>query len=177
MLENFWISHAQHNSLATSSTVPRVPSTIYRPIQPCRSTLSVRCYDRRELPSDGRRRLTPSTTSNSPQTYWLALLAKNTMGPAKSWGCPHLPAGIRSEICLNRTGSARSFSFLAIETSVRKIVRGTDGTDPEEDLRWCKKDKEACEAMCSLPIDQPQDFAHESLLYVINGNITSTLRN
>lgn len=55
---------------------------------------------------------TPSTTNNSPQTYWLALLARNTTGPAKSAGSPHLPAGMRSEIWRRRTGSARSFSFL-----------------------------------------------------------------
>ena len=45
-----------------------------------------------------RKRHTPSTTNNSPHTYWLALLAKNTTGPTKSAGSPHLPAGMRSDI-------------------------------------------------------------------------------
>lgn len=57
-------------------------------------------------------RLTPSTRSISPETYWLAVLARNTTGPAKSLGSPHLPAGIRSEIWRWRVGSAISFSFL-----------------------------------------------------------------
>ena len=57
--------------------------------------------------------LTPSTTNSSPQTYRLASLARKTIGPAKSFGCPHLPAGIRSEICCSLTGSFNNFSFLA----------------------------------------------------------------
>ena len=47
---------------------------------------------------ENRLERTPSTTNNSPQTYWLALLAKNIIGPIKSAGSPHLPAGIRSDI-------------------------------------------------------------------------------
>lgn len=36
----------------------------------------------------------PSTTSISPVTYALALLARNSAGPMKSSGAPHLPPGI-----------------------------------------------------------------------------------
>ena len=55
---------------------------------------------------------TPSTTRSSPQTYWLALLARKTTGPAKSLGSPQRAAGIRSDIWRRRIGSANSFSFL-----------------------------------------------------------------
>jgi hypothetical protein len=59
--------------------------------------------------------LTPSTTRISPQTYWLARLARKTTGPAKSLGSPQRPAGMRSDIWRKRTGSASSFSFLGRE--------------------------------------------------------------
>ena len=55
---------------------------------------------------------TPSTTRISPLTYWLASLARNTIGPAKSCGWPQRPAGMRSEIWRRRVGSARSLVFL-----------------------------------------------------------------
>ncbi len=41
-------------------------------------------------------------TTISPLTYPLALLANHTTGPLKSSGSPHLPAGMRSRICLAR---------------------------------------------------------------------------
>ena len=63
--------------------------------------------------------LTPSTTSTSPHTYWLAALARKTTGPAKSRGSPHRPAGMRSEIWRSRTGSCSSFSFLSEVAGVR----------------------------------------------------------
>ena len=56
--------------------------------------------------------LTPSTTRISPQTYWLARLARKTIGPAKSNGSPQRAAGMRSVIWRKRTGSANNFSFL-----------------------------------------------------------------
>jgi hypothetical protein len=59
-----------------------------------------------------RTRPTPSTTRISPDTYWLAREARKTAGPAKSAGVAQRPAGMRSEICRRRTGSASSRSFL-----------------------------------------------------------------
>ena len=82
---------------------------IHRPNHPLRR---VRYGDECE---NERETLTPSTTNSSPQTYRLASLARKTMGPAKSFGCPHRPAGIRSEICCNLTGSFNNFSFLVGE--------------------------------------------------------------
>ena len=79
---------------------------IHRPNHPLRRVrYGYECEKERET-------LTPSTTNSSPQTYLLALLARKTTGPAKSFGCPHRPAGIRSEICRNLTGSFNNFSFL-----------------------------------------------------------------
>jgi len=50
------------------------------------------------------------------------------MGPAKSSGRPHRPAGMRSEIWRKRVGSARSFSFLyglgEFYVSIRVEVKG-----------------------------------------------------
>jgi len=79
---------------------------IHRPNHPLRRVrYGYECENEHET-------LTPSTTKSSPQTYRLALLARKTTGPARSFGCPHLPAGIRSEICCNLTGSFNNFSFL-----------------------------------------------------------------
>lgn len=83
-----------------------LPGTL--PAHPTLSSRIISLPDARQM----SRVRTPSTTSSSPHTYWLALLARKTTGPAKSFGSPHLPAGIRSEICRRRTGSCRSFSFL-----------------------------------------------------------------
>lgn len=69
---------------------------------------------REKTPETEEAALTPSTTTSSPHTYWLAALARNTTGPAKSRGWPHRPAGMRSEIWRRHTGSASSFSFLCI---------------------------------------------------------------
>lgn len=80
---------------------------LHSPAQPSLETCKIGCECENEYET-----LTPSTTNSSPQTYWLALLARKTIGPAKSFGCPHLPAGIRSEICCDLTGSFNSFSFL-----------------------------------------------------------------
>lgn len=56
----------------------------------------------------------PSTTSVCPLTYPPPLPARNTTGPLKSSGTPHLPAGIRSSIPLFRPSSPRSASFISV---------------------------------------------------------------
>lgn len=58
----------------------------------------------------------PSTTSVCPLTYPPALPAKNTTGPLKSPGTPHLPAGILSLILLNRPSSLSSAVFISVST-------------------------------------------------------------
>ena len=79
--------------------------------------------------------LTPSTTNSSPQTYWLAPLAKNTTGPAKSFGSPQRPAGIRSLIWRRRVGSLSSFSFLSSFQSVNvALFIGTCGSVERRDV-------------------------------------------
>lgn len=102
--------------------------------------------------------LTPSTTSNSPHTYWLALLARKTTGPAKSFGSPHLPAGIRSEIWRRRTGSVRSCSFLVYEVS----WIGSKGT------RHVKLEGQKCQKWGEwAPADgKGRDIAELKLFYV-----------
>lgn len=57
----------------------------------------------------------PSTTKHSPLTYPLAFSdAKNTTGPLKSSGLPHLPAGIRSIICFALVSSLINALFISV---------------------------------------------------------------
>lgn len=56
----------------------------------------------------------PSTVTISPLTYNDARLASHTTAPLKSSGSPHRPAGIRTMICSDLTGSFISASFMSV---------------------------------------------------------------
>lgn len=56
----------------------------------------------------------PSTTKVCPLTYAPALLAKNKVGPLKSSGTPHRPAGILSEMLRSLSGLLSRASFMSV---------------------------------------------------------------
>lgn len=56
------------------------------------------------------------------------------MGPAKSSGLPHLPAGIRSDIWRKRTGSASKREFLEefIRNYISSMITETENVEKEK---------------------------------------------
>lgn len=112
----FFISQISHRGPTTNALQSKCNANenkigITREVQNRKQKRNTRDL-KRTFHNESEKGLTPSTTNSSPHMYWLALLARNTTGPAKSAGSPHLPAGIRSLIWRRRVGSARSFSFL-----------------------------------------------------------------
>lgn len=63
------------------------------------------------------------------------------MAPSKSLGCPHRPAGIRSMICLLRSESAMSASFMSVAMypgAIALTFTPFPAHPFENDLTWCQ---------------------------------------